>query len=510
MRHSPLLLGALGLSDVFVSAASTLLSGGTIIAWDDEANYLEVIRDGSLLITDDRIVSVNKDPKPSQLPNGTQVVDVSGQIVTPGFIDTHRHGWQTVYKTIASNVSLAEYFNRYGEFFAADKFTAEDVYISQLAGLYEAMNTGVTTLLDHASHTWSNDTSYAGLNASVESGARVFWSFAFHNITSLNYTIAEQIPLFREMAENKKKLLRGSPTELGIAYDSWGPNTPVSDAQEIADLVKEYNVSVMTTHSLAGPWGISNLPTNVQQFGILNGTTPIVFSHASFITADDVSLLRSTNQYVSITAESEMQYGHGHPHSYDYQDQTALGIDTHFTYSADILTQARLWLQSTRLHYYEQVLDNWKVPTYSPMTVNQAFILATRSGGLALRRNDLGVIKAGAKADVVVWDAENSPSMLGWQDPVAAVIMHASVGDVLHVLIDGKFVKKDGKLVSDEYPTIRKNFLKAAKRIQDIWRSLPYPTYDVPYPSSGYSYGTPETVDVQRGNDTGYGTLFLV
>ncbi|KAL7947080.1 hypothetical protein V8C42DRAFT_301047 [Trichoderma barbatum] len=508
MRYSSITIGALGLSDIFVNAASILLSGGTIIAWDDSENYLKVIRNGSVLVTDDRIASVNTNPRPSKLPQGTQVVDTSNQILTPGFVDTHRHGWQTVFKTIASNVSLTEYFSRYGEFFSADKFTADDVYISQLAGLYEAMNGGVTTLLDHASHTWSAGTSYAGLNASVESGARVFWAFAFHNIPSLNYTTSDQVPTFREMATNKKLLLGGSPTEIGIAYDAWGPNPDVKEAQTVADLVKEFNVSVMTTHSLAGPWSISNLPSQVQQFGILNGTVPVVFSHASFITADDLQLLRSTNQYISITAESEMQYGHGHPHSYDAQDQAALGIDTHFTYSADILTQARLWLQSTRLHYYEQVLDNWHVPTYNPMSVNQAFLLATRSGGLALRRPDLGVIKAGAKADLVVWDAENSPSMLGWEDPVAAIIMHANIGDILHVLVDGKFVKKDRKIVNRDYPRIKKAFLEAAKKIQKIWKETSYPTYEGTW-TSGYSYGAPLTVDVQRGKDTGYGTPFL-
>lgn len=507
MRRFQLLLGALWLSNV-VDAASTLLSGGTIIAWDDNENYLRIIQNGSVLITNDRIAAVNTDALPSNLPSRTTVVDISNQILTPGFIDTHRHGWQTVFKTIASNTSLTEYFNRYGEYFSADKFTADDVYISQLAGIYEAVNGGVTTILDHASHTWSASTSYAGLNASVDSGARVFWAFTFHNITSLNYTAEDQFPLFREMAENKKALLGSSPAELGIAYDYWGSNPDVNEAQTVANLAKEFNVSVVTTHSLAGPWGFSNLASQVQRFDLLGGSIPVVFSHSSFITADDLQLLRSTNQYISITAESEMQYGHGHPHSYYAQDQASLGIDTHFTYSSDILTQARMWLQSARHYFYNQVLENWNVPTYNPMSVNQAFLLATRSGGLALRRPDLGVIKVGAKADLVVWDAENSPSMLGWEDPVAAIILHANIGDILHVLIDGKFVKKDKKLVNSEYPNIRKNFLQAAKKIQKIWKDIPYPTYEGTF-TSGYSYGKPQPVNVQRGSGTGYGTQFL-
>lgn len=76
------------------------------------------------------------------------------------------------------------------------------------------------------------------------------------------------------------------------------------------------------------------------------------------------------------------------------------------------------------------------------MSVNQAFLLATRSGGLAIRKSDLDILAVGAKADLVVWNGR-SPSMLGWRDPVAAVVLHASVGDIKHVLVNGKFTKRD-------------------------------------------------------------------
>ena len=156
---------------------------------------------------------------------------------------------------------------------------------------------------------------------------------------------------------------------------------------------------------------------------------------------------------VSTTPESELQYGHGHLQTYLSQDQAALGIDTHFTYSADIITQARLWLQSVRNILYSQVLANWNVDAHNPMSANQAFMLATRHGGLALRRPDLGVIAEGAKADLVVFSGK-SPDLIGWVDPVAAVILHSNVGDTQHVLVDGKFVKRDGQLTFNNYTGI--------------------------------------------------------
>lgn len=58
---------------------------------------------------------------------------MEGKIVSPGFVDTHRHGWQTAYKTLGSNTTLAEYFDRYGEFTqAGTEFTADDIYLGQV------------------------------------------------------------------------------------------------------------------------------------------------------------------------------------------------------------------------------------------------------------------------------------------------------------------------------------------------------------------------------------------
>lgn len=202
------------------SASTILFRGGTIIGWNASSESLEITRNGSLLIQDDHIAGIftaGEEPANVTSTNSTEVIDATDKIITPGFIDTHRHGWQTAFRTLGSNTSLWEYFGRYGEFSTEGLMDAEDVYIGQLAGLYEALNAGVTTTLDHAHHTWSNETSEAGLQASVDSGARVFWAYAFHELQ--NYTIVEQIGNFRDIA--KAAVYEGSPTTLGMAYDAF-------------------------------------------------------------------------------------------------------------------------------------------------------------------------------------------------------------------------------------------------------------------------------------------------
>ncbi|KAF7158140.1 hypothetical protein CNMCM5623_002806 [Aspergillus felis] len=154
---------------------------------------------------------------------------------------------------------------------------------------------------------------------------------------------------------------------------------------------------------------------------------------------------------------------------------------------------------------YAQVLDHWDIPPNNPMSVEQAFLLAARGGGLALRRPDIGVLVEGAKADLVVFDG-TSPNMLGWDNPVAAVILHSNPGDVEHVLVNGEFRKRDFKLVvPGNHAQIRQRFLASAKRIQEIWKKMPPPVLVGPFPyTPGVNYSDAVTADVVRGWENGY------
>jgi cytosine/adenosine deaminase-related metal-dependent hydrolase len=234
------------------AGSSTLMSGGAIVAYDISTESLKVIRNGSLLVTGDRITGIYDAGNVPSLPSDTKKMDVTGKIISPGFIDTHKHGWQTAFKTLASNTTLPEYFLRYGEYATAGLLTADDVYLGELVGIYEALNSGTTTILDHAHHTWSNATSEAGLQACIDSGARVFWAHAFHNVT--NYTIEDQVPVFRYLAE--KAAFKNTPTSLAIAFDSVGATPPnLAEHKAIMGLANEFNVSVITSHFVGGPWG---------------------------------------------------------------------------------------------------------------------------------------------------------------------------------------------------------------------------------------------------------------
>lgn len=485
-----------------VSPGSILLKGGTVIAFNTDTESLEILRDTSVHILADRIAGLYSvaDLSSFSAPSGTEVLDVTGHIVSPGFVDTHRHGWQTAFKTLGANTSLPEYFIRFvGMIRTADfSLSPEDVYIGTLAGLYEALNSGVTTILDHAHHTWSPETAVAGLDASIDSGLRVMWAYAIH--TQEDFTAKDQMVNVRKLYEDGK--WRKSATTIGISYDELTAHPP-EVVKEVFDLASDINASAFTVHYLGGPWGDDGLPEVMHKQGFLNGSIPVVFSHASFLSATDIGILRDTDQFISITPESEMHYGHDHPYSHLVMDQAALGVDTHFTFSSDIVGQARLWLQRTRVTQYAKRLRENEIAVNNPMSPNQAFLLATRNGGRALRRDDVGVIRVGAKADIVVFDGE-SPNMLGWRDPVAAVILHSHVSDVKHVLVDGQFRKRDGRIVHGDWKAVKERFMQSCERIQTLWEKRWFPEwFEGRLRGAGLGVKVP-TMDVTRGESTGY------
>lgn len=101
-------------------------------------------------------------------------------------------------------------------------------------GIYEALNSGVTSILEHAHGTFSNETSTAYLNASMDSGVRVWFCYAFHELSN-GFSIADQMSNFKELRQDSR--LEDSLVEMGLAYDAFTSASP-DLIQSIIDLAK--------------------------------------------------------------------------------------------------------------------------------------------------------------------------------------------------------------------------------------------------------------------------------
>lgn len=188
-----------------------LLQNGTVLYWDEYSNKLEVLEKTSVLIEDDEITLIGK----ALSVHNAEVVDCTNKIISPGFINTHCHMWQTAFRTLAPDIFIAQYFawlSQYGT--ATQSFSGEDVYLSTLAGYVEGLNAGVTSYVEHASNNWSKDVVKPGFNAAKDSGARVWWCYDIS--PREGFTEEDQRQLVDEAEKEKEPLV-----ETGLAFDGY-------------------------------------------------------------------------------------------------------------------------------------------------------------------------------------------------------------------------------------------------------------------------------------------------
>ncbi|KAJ4316049.1 hypothetical protein N0V84_008047 [Fusarium piperis] len=477
-----------------------LIEGATVIVYDEDVDSFKSLPDTSVLISGDTIAAIFPSSEDHSIPDDAERVDAKGKIVSPGFIDTHHHGWQTAYRTIAADSHIAEFFVRYGWAGSCyDDFTPEDVYLGHLVSQYEMLDAGTTSVLEHAMASFDQETSDAYLRGSLETGLRTWFAFAIQDFSRSRKDFPgtlEQINIFHKLRKEPK--LADSNVYLGIGYDGWRFSSETTNA--VVDLIRSGDVAVVTSH-FSGPYYTMSTLGRLDNLGAFdNSETPFVLSHASFDVFDETQIMRSKDVYISTTPLSEQLWGTDlTPTAYNL-DQTALGVDNPWSCAADMPGQARLYLHRVREQFFNKVTHNRHLPSTTPMTVEQAFHLMTRSGGLAFRRDDIGVLRVGAKADLLIFDGD-SYNMLGWSDPIAAIVMHSHPGDIEAVMVGGQWRKRDGKLTLPDGATsideIKARFLESARRLQGKVLSQPRPTFEGSF-MPGLEYETPYLVSLNK------------
>lgn len=108
-----------------------LLRAGHVLSMDPAVGDLP---QGDVLIEDGKIAAVDR-----EISADAEVLDMTGRIVIPGFVDTHRHTWEASIRNVAPDATLDDYFVDILDTFAP-LYTPEDVYAANLAGSLECLN----------------------------------------------------------------------------------------------------------------------------------------------------------------------------------------------------------------------------------------------------------------------------------------------------------------------------------------------------------------------------------
>ena len=129
---------------------------------------------GDVLIHGDQIVQVAPN---LNLPGPGEIIDAEGMVVAPGLVDNHRHLWATLLRGFSADHSFGDYFGQV-LLTVSPKLTTDDVYLGCLLGAYEALNTGVTTVLDWNHGTNTLDHALSAVTALRDSGIRALFGYS--------------------------------------------------------------------------------------------------------------------------------------------------------------------------------------------------------------------------------------------------------------------------------------------------------------------------------------------
>ncbi|PCH04011.1 Amidohydrolase 1 [Penicillium occitanis (nom. inval.)] len=423
-------------------ATSILLRNGTVLSHDGDK--VVVLKNHDILIVGNTIRQIGQN---LTLPGEGRVIDCTDKIVSPGFIDTHHHLWQTQLKGRHGDEGFMDYMVSGG--IQAYNYSPEDIFWGQLAGCLQSINAGVTTVVDHAHMTYSPENVTEALRATTSSGLRsIFCYSAIWRIKSWSSEVEYDGTLLPDWWHaTLTSLAKSAPygdgrVSLGVGFDQF--QLPKEEVMNLYEKARELGVKLMTSHYVAH--FMKNSVSILSDYGLLDDS--ILLSHVNGISQSDVALLTSKGAHITTTPETEMQMlGEIVAFRNDTKSHASVGVDCHSNNSSDLLTQLRMGLQYARAAENSQAIGQGKYPSVK-IKVEEAFNLGTIQGAKAINLQDqIGSLEVGKRADIVVFEA-SSPGMVcaAEEDPVGAVILHAGTGDVETVIVDGVVRKERGKL----------------------------------------------------------------
>jgi 5-methylthioadenosine/S-adenosylhomocysteine deaminase len=425
------------------AAPAVVLRHGLILTMDDAHSLIE---DGDVLIVGSDIAAVGRD---LEAPEGSIEIDASGGIVMPGMIDTHRHMWQTATRGYGADWTLTQYFVwNYLEH--GRKFRPEDYYAGNLLSAIEAIDAGVTTSVDWSHGLATIDHAEAAVDALEEVPGR--FVFGYGNIHAAPWEWSKSAD-FRAFVERRMK--RSEMLGFQLAFDVTGdPAFPEKGAFEAA---RELGVNV-TTH--AGVRGATNDDgiRLMHEHGFMTPGT--VYVHAATLSDDSYQRIAATGGHASVSAESECSCGQGYPSSWVLRRHgipISLSVDTSVWFSADPFAAMRATLSTDRAREHHEAHAAGETVTHLGLRAEQVVDWGTRGGAKALGLDKIiGSLEPGKRGDVMLIKNDRSPAMFPILHPYGHVVFQAQRGDVHTVLVNGRVVKHDGRLLSADLEKARR------------------------------------------------------
>lgn len=411
---------------------SFLLRGGCVLSLSSKVgNHLSA----DLLIEGDRITEVGQKLR---APRGTEVVDASDTIIMPGFVDAHRHVWESLFCNLGDQESLADAPSAAAIY--GPHHTAEDIYAATMLGLLGSIEAGTTTVVDI--YDGPSDLVDAARQAHADSGIRT--------------VLVPTPPSWAEFGDWPglvRNLAGASSSRNAIAAGSIDPTS--SNIDSVAEAWGHARGLGMRIHAHAGrdPSG-QGVVASLGERGLL--ADDLTFAHITHTNPDDLDAISKSGVGVVLTPSSEMAGGLGTPPLQDLLDRSirpGLGVDGERIAPGDMFAQMRAVISLQHAAYFDRKLAG-KGGLPRLLTTRETIRYATSDGARVAGLGSItGTLEPGKQADIVVLRADR-PNIAPVNDPIGAVVWGMDTSNVDWVFVAGEAVKRDGALVADAGQTM--------------------------------------------------------
>ena len=446
-----------------------LVKSGNIVSMDPAIGDLA---GADILVENDRIAAVAKNIE----VEGADVLDASRMIVLPGLINGHLHTWQTGLRGLAADWTVAQYMQAMHRGLAT-LYRPDDIYVGNLLGALNQINNGATTLVDWCHNNPTADHTDAAIRGLEEAGIRALF---LHGSPKPDPKPGQkhfsEIPMPRSEVLRLRKTKFSSDTGLitfGLAI--LGPYYSTYDVTcADLELAREFDLFA-SMHVGGGQSKIANGFERLLDAKLVDERTTVV--HGNDIRPDTIGRMVDQGATFTVTAEIELQMGYGDPLTGVLSSKNApisIGTDVEPAVGSDLFTCMRITLQHERNRgIMESVTRSGSRPQLSALTCRDALSwVTTGAAKIAGLDREVGSLTPGKQADIVMLRADDM-NMMPAHDLVGCVVMQASPANVDTVMIAGRIVKRNGKLLFNNLQSKMAALQNSGERIVSDFAALP-------------------------------------
>jgi 5-methylthioadenosine/S-adenosylhomocysteine deaminase len=412
---------------VFVNS-KTLLRGGCVLTLGAKTpNFMEA----DVLIDQGRVAEVGQGLR----ARDAELVDATDTIVMPGFVDTHRHVWKSLFRNMGESGDVSA--EGYGP-----HHQPEDVYAATLIGLLGAIEAGITTVVDWADIEPDDRYIDAALQAHADAGLRTVF---VHSVPRWTASIGDIGSTIRRLATGRTDPAGSSTT---IALGSIEPVRSNFD-QLLGDWRMARDLGLRIHAHAGSDKADRGVISDLGGRGLLADDVTLV--HCANLDDSDLDAMVSKGASIALAPSSEMGGGVGSlpiQKLIDRGIRPGLAIDDERVAPGDMFAQMRAAISLQHATLFDLKLAG-KAGVPHLLSTRDVIRYATVDGARVVGLGAVtGSLEPGRQADIVVLRADR-PNIYPINDPIGAIVWGMDTSNVDWVFAGGQALLRNGTLVAD-------------------------------------------------------------